>query len=364
MNEPVKFISDLNDAFVEFKNKNENRLSEIEKRVGRSAYLPTADTSGYIGNDVEELRDIFEGKSMNSLSGADGGYLVPESIRTSLEELVTKQSPVRQVANTISTSTPQTRLPVNLRGATGGWVAENDVRTVTATPSLAEVTLPGGTIYALPKVSEELVEDAIINLEQFLAENVVDTMAENESVAFINGDGVKKPKGFLSGPAPVIASDDVRSFGTLQYVASGAAGTLGSDIHGNLTRLVFSLRAGYRQAEGCAWLMSTEVLSQIAALKDTTGRPLYMPSLTEGVPGLLLGYRVVECEHMGGVTAGNFPIAFGNFKRGYTIADRTQFNVLRDPYSEKGQIHLYFRRRVHGALTNSNAIKLLKVAAS
>jgi HK97 family phage major capsid protein len=361
----VSIIRQIGESFEEFKSNNDARLNEIEKLAGRAQFMAsTASPRGYDAKDVSELRDIFEGKAMNSLTGADGGYLVPESIRSDIEALVLKQSPIRQVANVIDIATPNTRVPVNLRGATGGWVGENDTRNATASPTLAEVQLPGGTCYALPKISEELIEDAIINLEQFLDENVVDALAENESIAFISGDGTKKPLGFLAGSAPVALADDARGFGTLQYVPSGAASTLGTDIPGTLTKMVLSLRAGYRQADGCAWLMSTDVLSQLANLKDSTGRPIYLPSLADNVPGTLLGYRVVECEHMAGVGAGNFPVAFGNWKRGYTIADRTQLNVLRDPYSEKGQVSFYFRRRVHGALTNSNAIKLLKVAAS
>jgi HK97 family phage major capsid protein len=356
-------INDISTAFAEFKTEQEKRLTAIEKKAGRPSH-ETTDRTSYTPDDVSELRDILEGKSMNSLTGADGGYLVPESIRFTIEDLVTKQSPIRQVANVIDFTTPSTKLPVNMRGATGGWVGDGDARIETSTPTLEEVTLNGGTIYALPKVSEELVEDALINVEQFLNENVVDTLAEMESQAFISGDGVKKPNGFLAGAAPVVDGDATRPFGTLQYVASGAAGTLGSDIPSKLNQMIFSLKAGYRQADGCAWLMSTDVLSQIANLKDTTGRPIYLPSLREGVPGALLGYKVVECEHMANVAAGAFPIAFGNFKRGYTIADRSPLTLLRDPYSQKGQVLWYFRRRVHGGLTNSNAIKVLKVAAS
>lgn len=362
MSELTNTLTQLHAAFDEFKSEQEQRLREIEKKAGRPNH--NIQRGSYSAEDTSELRAILEGKSMNSLTGADGGFLVPETIRVEIDALITKQSPIRQVANVMNFTTPSTKLPVNMRGATGGWVGDGDARAETSTPMLQEVSLSGGTIYALPKVSEELEEDAIINVEAFLNENVVDTLAEMESQAFISGDGVKKPKGFLAGPSPAADGDAVRAFGSLQYIASGSAGTLGSSITDKLTQMVFSLRAGYRQADGCAWLMSTDVLSEIAKLKDSNSRPLYVPSLREDVPGVLLGYKVVECEHMANIAAGAFPIAFGNFKRGYTIADRTPLTVLRDPYSQKGQVLWYFRRRVHGGLTNSNAIKLLKIAAS
>lgn len=311
----------------------------------------------------KQLGAILEGKAMSGLVEADGGYQVPEVIRNQIESLVLKQSPIRQVANVIQMPNRLVRLPVNLRGATGGWVGETATRSETSTPTLNEVTPTGGTVYALPKCSEELIEDAITNIEAFISENVVDTIAEMESQAFISGDGTNKPTGFLTG-TPVATADASRAFGVLQYIATGAASTLGTALADKLLAMIFATKAAYRQADGCAWLTSTDVLSQIAQLKDTQGRPLYVPSLREGVPGTLFGYPVVECEHLPVVGANAFPMAFGNWRRGYVIGDRTPLNVLRDPYTVKGQILWYFRRRTYGAVYNSEAIKLLKVAAS
>jgi len=188
-------------------------------------------------------------------------------------------------------------------------------------------------------------------------------MARNESLAFISGGGVDKPTGFLNG-TPVATADAGRAFGVLQYVATGNASTLGADIIARLIAMGFATKAGYRQAPGCAWLMSTAVLAEIANLKDTTGRPLYSPSLWEAGPGFLLGYPVFEAEEMADVTANAFPIAFGNWQRGYIIGDRTPLGLLREPYSHRGFSTLYWRKRVHGAVLNSEAIKLLKIAAT
>ena len=219
----------------------------------------------------------------------------------------------------------------------------------------------------MPSATEELVDDAVNNLEAFIAENVVDCLAEKESQAFINGDGVVKPEGFLSGPTPVATSDATRAFGKLQYIPTGTAGDFGSTVAGQadlLITMVFATKAAYRQAPGCAWVGSTDVLDRISKFKDGQGNYLYAPSRTEGVPGTLLGYPFIEFEHMDAVGANKFPLAFGNWKRGYVIGDRTPLNVLRDPYTTKGKVKWYFRKRVHGMLLNSEAIKLLKVAAS
>lgn len=315
-------------------------------------------------NDRKEMANILRGKSMSIASDGDGGYLVPNSITTQIESLVRKQSPMRQLAKAINLPNMNTGLPVNRLGATGGWVGEGDTRGNTSTPQLDKIIPPGGTLYALPSLSEELIDDAVVNIEAFLTENVVDVLAENESMAFISGDGLKKPKGWLAGSAPVATADDTRAFGTIQYVPTGAAAALGTDPTAALVSMIFATKAGYRQAAGCAWTASTGFLATIANLKDGQGRPLYTPSLREGVPGVLLGYPVVEFEHMDSIGAGKFPCAFGNWQRGYVIGDRTELTVLRDPYSIKGLVLYYFRKRVHGALLNSEAIKVLKVAAT
>lgn len=309
------------------------------------------------------LTGLMEGKAMTGAVEADGGFLIPEIIANTIETMIVKQSPIRSIANVIPMQNRLVRLPVNRKGDTGGWIGESGTRAETSTPTLNEVTPTGGTLYALPKVTEEFVDDAVRNVEAFITENVVDTLAELESQAFISGDGTNKPTGFLTG-TPVATADASRAFGVLQYVASGTAGTLGTALVDKLMTMVFSLKAGYRQAPGCAWVMSTEVLQAISLLRDSTGAPIYLPSLRENVPGVLLGYPVVECEHMPAVGANAFPVAFGNWKRGYVIGDRTPLTFLRDPYSVKGQILWYFRKRVYGAVWNSEAIKLLKCSAS
>lgn len=175
----------------------------------------------------------------------------------------------------------------------------------------------GGTVYALPVATEEVIDDAIVNLEQFITDNVVDVIAEKESIAFIDGDGTNKPQGFLhrTGARALVSTIDAgRAVGVLQYVASGNASSLGSsgNVIDALVSMVFATKAGYRQAPGAAWAASTDIISGLAKLKDAEGRPLYTPSLQENVPGMLLGYPVIEMEHMDAVAANAFPIAFGN----------------------------------------------------
>jgi HK97 family phage major capsid protein len=272
-------------------------------------------------------------------------------------------SPVRSVADVRTIDTPNYRMLVNLRGTGSGWVGETATRTVTNTPTLESITPPLGTVYALAEVTEELIDDFASNFEQFLTLDVSEHLADQESDAFINGNGTDKPEGFLA--RTIVASGDAtRTFGDLQYIPTGAAATLGTDLPGKLLAMVFAMKAGYRQNAGAAFMANTAVIEALGGLKDMDNRPLFYPSLREGTPGTLLGFPLVEAEHMPGVASGTFPIAFGNWKRGYTVTDRTGLRVLRDPYSKKGSVQFYVNKRVGGAVRNSDAIKVLKVAST
>jgi HK97 family phage major capsid protein len=312
-------------------------------------------------DDRKTMGKILRGNTaaMAEASDPDGGIIVPEQIRAQIETLVLKQSPIRRLARVVDLTTGRTVFPINLRGTSAGWVGENEPRVETSTPTLAAMSPPGGTLYALPSATEELVDDAIVNLEQFLEENVVDAMAEQESRAFIYGDGLRKPAGFLAQPITP-DGDDVRPIGTLQDVAMPVnAGTLMPGWQ-FLVAMIFSLKAAYRAAPGTSWLASTDFISRMAQITDEQGKPFYVPSLQEGVPGMMLGYPVTECEHMPAVAVNAYPLAFGNWQRGYVIGDRTQLNVLRDPYTVKGRIQWYFRKRVYGSVLNTEAIKIAK----
>jgi HK97 family phage major capsid protein len=345
------------------------RADTMEKKMNRPGFSIPGEPAivtklAFPADERKQMEDILRGKAMSIGSDPDGGYLVPEVMRTQIETLVMKQSPMRRVANVLDFTSGFTTIPVNKRGTTGGWVGENGTREETDTPDLGKLTPPGGTVYALPSATEEVVDDAVNNLEAFISENVIDCLAEKESQAFIDGDGLAKPSGFLSGPAPVSTADATRAFGTLQYIPTGSAATIGaSNQIDALVAMIFAVKAGYRQAPGCAWLGSTDVIATYAKIKDGQGNPILIPSLQEGLPSMLLGYPVIEFEHMAAIGANAFPLAFGNWRRGYVIGDRTPLNVLRDPYTTKGRIKWYFRKRVHGMVLNSEAIKLLKVAA-
>lgn len=365
------FVDDVNTALKGFEGKAAtlesviHELREEQAAIRRGALFgKSTATDGKGEASAEEKAGLVQFvKGMDGLTGPNGGYNVPETIAADIEARVLEMSPVRAVADVRTIDTPNYRMLVNLRGTGSGWVGETDTRSTTTTPTLESITPPLGTVYALAEVTEELIDDFASNFEQFLTLDVSEHLAEQESEAFISGNGTDKPEGFLARTI-VASGDGTRDFGDLQYIPTGAAATLGTDLPGKLLAMIFAMKAGYRQNGGAAWMASTAVVQALSELKDTQGRPLYLPSLREGTPGTLIGFPMVEAEHMPGVSSGSYPMAFGNWRRGYTITDRTGLRVLRDPFSKKGHVQFYVNKRVGGSVRNSDAIKVLKVAST
>ena len=247
-------------------------------------------------------------------------------------------------------------------GTPSGWVAEDAARPLTDTPDFFEIVPPMGDLYANPAASQAMLDDAQFDVEGWLAGEVASEFARAEGAAFVGGNGTNKPKGFLSGTITNEA-DGVRAFGTLQYLASGAAGAFAaSNPQDRLIDLIQTLRSPYRQ--GAVFVMNSATLAVIRKFKTSDGAFLWQPGLIEGRPDTLLGYPVIEAEDMPDIAANAFAIAFGNFRAGYLIAERAETQILRDPFSNKPFVHFYASKRVGGAVSNSEAIKLMKFAAN
>lgn len=358
----------LTAAETEADEKDRTEYREVERKIEIAEARNTQDRQAEgraTGTEDERAQAEFrsfavrgETRAMNIASEPDGGHLVPEQIDRTIQKQLLETSPVRRVANVVSVGTSDYKKLVNRRGATSGWAGEDDARTETNTPALAQIAPPMGELFAYPKVSNHIIDDSFTDVPAFLNENVSDEFALQEGAAFINGDGVDKPKGFLTG-LMTDEADDARAFGTLQYVNSGNASTIVDP--DSLIDLVTAVRPSYRT--GASWMMNSATAAVIRKLKDGDNRYLWMESITEGQPSRLMGYPVVEAEDMPDVAADAFPIAFGNFRRGYMIVDRVGLRVIRDQVTLPGWTKFYFAKRVGGTLIDSNAIKLMKVAA-
>jgi HK97 family phage major capsid protein len=350
-------LTRLNDAISDA----ETKAREIETAAGRPSI-------GATGVNEDEAKSAFlnfarsgndaEIKAMSASVPAEGGITVPKVIANSIQSLLIDISPIRQIANVVSTTTPDLHIPFNAGGTASVWTGEKTARTETAAPSMVDVAIPFGELSAMPLVTQQLLEDSYFDIEAFLQGEVATEFARAEGAAFVNGTGVSQPKGFLSYTTAATA-DTARAFGTIQHLATGGAGTAPTADH--LTALIFLLKAGYRA--GSVFVMSRAMLGSVRGLKDSTGRFLWEQSMQAGTPSTLLGYPVYEAEDMPAVGTNAYPVAFGNFKAGYTIADRVGLSVLRDPYSNKPYVSFYTRKRLGGAVVDSSAIKLIKCSA-
>lgn len=303
-----------------------------------------------------------EMKSVSGVTNAEGGFAVPREIDAMIERTLKAVSPIRSIANVVSTGTAGYRKLVAVGGTPSGWVAENAARPETGTPVFSEIVPPTGSLYANPAATQAMLEDAAFDVEAWLADEVAREFARAEGAAFCTGNGTNRPKGFLTYTT-TNEIDGVRAFGSLQYVAAGAAGGFAAaSPQDKIVDLVHALRPPYRQ--GAVFVMASDTLARIRKFKTADGAFLWTPGLTAGQPGTLLGYPVVEAEDMPLIAADSLSIAFGNFRSGYVVADRGETTILRDPYSNKPFVHFYANKRVGGAVVNSEAIKLMKFAVS
>lgn len=294
-------------------------------------------------------------------TGAAGGFALPEVIERTIARLSVDISPIRQLALVRQVGSSDYKELFDVNGAGFEWAGEGDTRNQSNTPDMAEVAPTFGMASAKPQASEESLDDLFFDVESWLIDSAVEAMAQGEGAAFVSGNGTKKPTGILAGPAPLATTDASRAFGTLQYIASGQAAAMptSADLFYDI---IYSLRARYRR--NANWLTNKLVLAAMRKYKDTQNQYLWQPSLVASQPATFMGYGVVEAEDMPAVAANAFPLAFGDFKEGYLIADRVGMRMTRDEITSPGFVKFYIRKRVGGKLRNTEAIKLLKIAAS
>jgi HK97 family phage major capsid protein len=364
-------------AFERFSNANNDKIGRLEDAVDDMAAQLAAQKLNGMGGGSRARKDLapfaaFVRKGtvqsgMATSNDPDGGYFVTENVDSVVQSQLVSLSPLRAYARivTLGLGAGVYSFNLNRRGTVSGWVGETEARPETAGPKLARITPPEGEIYANPKTSQWLLDDSSFNVETFLQENISDEFAVQEGVAFVNGDGLKKPQGYLSRPI-VATGDATRDFGSLQYVPSKNANSLPADGTGadSLIGLVYSLKGPYRVGPGVAWMMNSTTASVVRTLKDPNGRYVWTDGLQAGEPARLLGYPVGIDENMPDLGANNYPIAFGNWQLGYRIVDRIGIRMLRDPFTDKPNVQFYTTKRIGGCVADSNAIKLLKCAAN
>ena len=341
------------------------RVDRIAQGAQRAAQRPALAATSAAQTEEKGFVDGYlrrgnthEIKSISGTSPSDGGYAVPRQIDAMIARQLTEISPIRALAQVVQTGSAGYRKLVTTGGTASGWAGETAERPETDTPSFAEIAPPSGDLYANPAASQAMLDDAGFDLESWLSSEIAMEFARAEGAAFVNGSGTNQPKGFLKAPTSTLG-DAARAFGSVQYVGTGDATGFGTDPEEKLIDLVHTMKAGHRQ--GASFVMNSTTLAEVRKLKTSDGAFLWQPGLIEGQPVRLLGYPVVEAEDMPDIAGGAYPIAFGNFRHGYLIAERSATQLLRDPFTNKPFVHFYATKRIGGQGLDSAAIKLLKV---
>ncbi len=323
--------------------------TDLSHKAAFGAYLRNGDDDGLRGLETES-------KALSSAVAGDGGYLVDPQTSESVRSVLHSTASLRQVANVVRVEATSYDVLIDTTDVGAGWSSETGAQAETGTPQLDRIVIPLHELSALPKASQRLLDDAAFDIESWLAGRIADKFARAEAAAFVIGDGADKPTGFLTHPT---VDDTIWEWGNLGYVPTGAAGAF-QDAD-PLVELVYALGAQYRA--GASFVMNSKTAGTVRKMKDGDGRFLWSDGLAAGEPARLLGYPVLIAEDMPDIAADSFAVAFGDFGQGYTIAERPDLRILRDPFSAKPHVLFYATKRVGGDVSDFAAIKLLKFAA-
>lgn len=369
-------VKDIHAGTAELKSEIENQAKRLEKMEAKnltysrpnlsveaeidvphkkafSAYLRSGDEDAMRGLQIEE-------KALSTTVAADGGYLVDPQTSDTISTVLQSTSSLRSVANVVNVEASAFEVLIDHTEMGAGWANETAAASETGTPSLDKVSIPLHELSAMPKASQRLLDDAAFDVESWLAERIADKFARAEGAAFVSGDGVDKPTGFLNYTS---VDNEAWAWGNLGYVATGSAGDFSSsDPADAIVDLVYALGAEYRA--NANFVMNSKTAGAVRKMKDADGRFLWSDGLAAGEPSRLMGYPVLIAEDMPDIAADATAIAFGDFASGYTIAERPDLRILRDPFSVKPNVLFYATKRVGGDVSDFAAIKLLKFAAS
>lgn len=303
------------------------------------------------------LMDDAERKALSVGTDSDGGYFVHPDTSGQVVTKVFETSPMRAYASAQTISTSSLEGMFDLDEAAAGWVGETAARPDTGTPQLGKWAIPVHEIYASPKATQKLLDDAEISVEAWLAGKVADQFARKESEAFVTGNGIAKPRGFLD------YADGTTLPGTIEQIKTGANGAFVAAPNGGdvLIDAVYALKAAYRA--NANWFMNRMATKEVRKLKDTDGAYLWQNGIALGQPATLAGYGVASFEDMPDIATGSLSMAFGDMRQAYQIVDHSGIRVLRDPFTAKPYIVFYSTKRVGGDVVNFEAVKLINFAA-
>ncbi|MFD1912139.1 phage major capsid protein [Halodurantibacterium flavum] len=369
LNEVKAFQSDVQSKLKQ----QEERVTMLDRKTiayARPALSGAADAAAphqkafdtYLRNGCDDgLRAlVLEGKGLNTSVAAEGGYLVDPQTADTIRSVLKTTASIRAIANVVTVEATSFDVLVDHSDMGSGWATETGPVGESDTPVIERITIPLHELSAMPKASQRLLDDSAFDIEGWLAGRIADKFARAEAAAFVNGDGVDKPRGFLTHPK---VAETQWSWGSLGYIATGNLGEFATvSASDAIVDLVYALNAAYRA--NASFVMNSKTAGAVRKMKDADGRFLWSDGLAAEQPSRLMGYPVLIAEDMPDIAENAFAIAFGDFTAGYTVADRPDLRVLRDPFSAKPHVLFYASKRVGGDVSDFAAIKLLKFAVS
>lgn len=301
---------------------------------------------GFVRTGTEGL-EPDERKALVVSDDTRGGFLAPEQFEAQLQKELVEISPIRQAARVTQTTAGRVVWPRRTGTITARWVGETEERPKTE-PTYGQAAIDVHEMAAYIDVSNWLLEDSAIDLAAELSSDFAEEFGRLEGVAFLSGDGIKKPVGILNDPS-------------IPTVANGSTTAVSADA---LIRLMYDLPPTYRNRG--SWLLNGATIAEYRLLKDENGRFLWQDSIQVGQPASLLGRPVVEAVDMPGIEADATPVIYGDFNTGYRIVDRVGLSVLRDPYTvaTEGLVRFHGRRRVGAGVVRPDAFRKLIMATS
>jgi len=367
-------------GFAEFKSDVSRRIGEIGGRLdrldrgleapGRPALAGAAAMEpphrkafgAYVRQgDDDALKALgLEGKGYNAAVNAEGGFLVDPQTSEMVATVLRSGASIRAIANVVTVEATAYDVLVDHGDLGFDWTTETAASVPDLAPTVDRISIPLHELAAAPTASQRILDDTAFDMEAWLAGRIADRFLRAEADAFVNGSGANRPTGFLTHPA---VADSAWAWGSLGYIATGTDGDFDADDPADaLVDLVYSLGAEYR-AEA-AFVMTSRTAGELRKMKDSHGRFLWVEGLGGEQPARLLGYPVQIVEAMPEIGPDAFAIAFGDFRHGYTIAERPDIRILRDPYTSRPNVTFFATKRVGGDVTDFAAIKLLRFGVS
>ncbi|AXC50148.1 phage major capsid protein [Paracoccus suum] len=322
--------------------------AEAPHQKAFNAYVRSGDEDGLRGLTLEE----------KAISVADGGFLMPTVVAENVQSALRSATSIRALANVVQIDASSYDVLVETGDTGTAWTNDIAATAESANAGLARISIPLNELSAMPKASQRLLDDAAFDVEAWLSERIAERFGRAEAAAFMTGNGTDKPKGLLTQATATLYTEDPLKIGVTATTTPGDFDV--ADPMGKLIEVIYALGAGYRAH--ASFVMNSKVAARLRRQKDADGRFLWQDSVSAGEPSRLLGYPVVVSEDMPDPVGGGVALLFGDFRAGYTIVERPELRILRDPFSAKPHVLFYATKRVGGAVTDARAIKRLNFA--